>query len=332
LRIAREFPPHTSFGILASEFNRRLADVRSDMSVQIALPTGKAVNPDKQIFWLFWETSKLPIYSRKLLKTYKHVWTPSTWLTEILLKEGLESRVVHLALDPNEWIPTRHTRSTFRFLWVNEWIHRKGGDLMVEAFLDTFKSDDDVELVIKPNYTNRECPTRFPSVEDVISLCPSGPKEKIRVVDEFLSRERLAELYGSCDCYVYPFRTQGASLTLIEAQACGLPAITTKYAGCLDYVVKDCTYFLDPVDYKPVTKVDFFADYGSQDLGLEAVPNSGQLRELLRYCFEHRDEVTSKGLRASEAVRGCFTWEGLRKEAISSLDSHPKKNRMRFWR
>jgi len=332
LRIAREFPAHTSFGILASEFNRRLGDIQYDMSVQVALPTRKAVNPDKEIFWLFWETSKLPIYSSKLLKTYRHIWTPSTWLTDVLHGDGIESRVVHLALDANEWAPSKDPHSTFRFLWVNEWIHRKGGDLLIEAFLKSFKSNDDVELVVKPNYTNQDCPVRFPSVEEVIASCPGGPKEKIRIVDGFLSQERLAELYGSCDCYVYPFRTQGASLTLIEAQACGLPAITTNYAGCLDYVVKDCTYFLDPVGYKPVTKIDFFADYGSQDIGVEAVPNSGQLIELLRHCFEHRDEVASRGLRASEKVRRSFTWENLQNEAFSSLNSLPKKNRMLFWK
>jgi len=302
------------------------------MSVQVALPTGKAVNPDKDIFWLFWETSKLPTYSRKLLKTYEHIWTPSKWLADILLKEGMQSRVVHLALDPNEWIPTRDNHSTFRFLWVNEWIHRKGGDLLVEAFLDSFKSNDNVELVIKPNYTNQGCPIRFRSVEEVIASCPGGPKEKIRIIDEFLPREKLVELYGSCDCYVYPFRTQGASLTLLEAQACGLSAITTRYAGCLDYAVRDCTYFIEPIDYIPVTKIDFFADYGAQDLGVEAVPNPEQLREILRYCFEHHDEVASKGLRASETVRSGFTWEDLRREALSALEVQPIRNRIRFWR
>jgi glycosyltransferase involved in cell wall biosynthesis len=332
LRIAREFPQHTSFGILAADFNKRLADIRPDLSVHIALPTGKAANPDKEIFWLFWETSKLPTYSHKLLKTYRHVWTPSAWLTGILLKEGIESRVVRLVLDPNEWNPSQRTHSTFRFLWVNEWIHRKGGDLLIEAFLQSFKSQDDVELVIKPNYTNQDCPVRFPSVECVISSVSGGPKDKIKIIDEYLPQKSLAELYASCDCYVYPFRTQGASLTLLEAQACGLPAITTAYAGCLDYAVEDCTYFIEPVGFKPVTKIDFFAAYGDQDLGVEAVPNSRQLRELLRYCFEHPAEARAKGLRASETVRKDFSWESMRRDVSSALESEPRRRLTRFWR
>jgi len=250
----------------------------------------------------------------------------------MLLKDGMESRVVHLALDPNEWSPSRDKHSTFRFLWVNEWIHRKGGDLLVEAFLDSFKSSDDVELVIKPNYTNQECSIRFPSVEEIIASSPRGPKEKIRIVNGFLSQEMLAELYGACDCYVYPFRTQGASLTLLEAQACGLPAITTRYAGCLDYAVRDSTYFVDPVDYERVTKIDFFSSYGSQDLGIQAVPDVKQLRELLRYCFDHPNECISRGLRASDVVRRDFTWEALHRDVLSALQSQPKKNHMRFWR
>jgi glycosyltransferase involved in cell wall biosynthesis len=240
--------------------------------------------------------------------------------------------VVHVAVDPDEWLPGRDNHTTFRFLWVNEWIHRKGGDLLVEAFLDSFKSDDDVELVIKPKYTNQECAVRFPSVEQVIASCPNGPKEKIRVVNEFLPQERLAALYRSCNCYVYPFRTQGASLTLLEAQACGLPAIATRYAGCLDYAIGDCTYFVEPTDYQPLTRMDFFSTYLSQGLGVEAVPNLDQLRGNLRYCFEHQGEVASKGLRASEAIRERFTWENLKREVTLALEFSPRKHRMGFWR
>ena len=301
------------------------------MSVEVALPTSKATFPDREIFWLFWETSKLPNYSRRLLKTYKHIWTPSSWLSDILMRGGIQSQVVRLALDPSEWTLSRDDHKTFRFLWVNEWIHRKGGDLLVEAFLDTFYSNDDVELVIKPSYTNQDCPVRFPTVENVIASCKQGPKEKIRIVDEYLTHEKLVELYRSCDCYVYPFRTQGASLTLLEAQACGLPAITTRYAGCLDYSIPECTYFVEPIEFKAVTKIDFFAGYVGQDLGVEAVPNPRQLRALLRYCYAHRDEVESRGLKVSEAVRAGFTWEDLRKEALRALESRPRKS-LRFWR
>lgn len=315
---------------MATEFNKRLSDVRPEISVHVALPTSKAAAPESEVFWLFWETSKLPTYPAKLLKTYKHIWTPSAWLSDILKKDGVRSHIVRLALDPQEWILSQDDHATFRFLWVNEWIHRKGGDLLIEAFLDTFVSADDVELLIKPNYTNQECPVRFPSVEEVVASCPQGPKEKIRIIDKFLTQEKLAELYGSSDCYVYPFRTQGASLTLLEAQACGLPAITTNYAGCLDYSVPESTYFVEPVEFKPVTKIDFFAGYRNQDIGVEAVPDPKQLRALLRYCFEHRGEVSSKGVHASEVVRARFTWGNLRKEALMALEPPPRKS-FRFW-
>lgn len=317
--------------MLASDFNNRLSDLRSDISVQIGLPGTRATNSDKEVFWLFWETNRLPAYPLKLLKTYGRVWTPSRWLTDLLMKDGIDSRVVHVAVDPGEWFPSRNDHTTFRFLWVNEWIHRKGGDLLVKAFLDSFKSDDDVELVIKPKYTNQECSVRFPSVEQVIASCSSGPKEKIRIVNEFLTQEKLASLYRSCNCYVYPFRTQGASLTLLEAQACGLPAITTKYAGCVDYTIEDCTFFIEPADFRPLTRIDFFSTYLSQDLGIEAIPDLDQLKEALRYCFQHPDEVASKGLKASEAVREGFSWDKLKQEVLTALQFSPRTHRLRFW-
>jgi glycosyltransferase involved in cell wall biosynthesis len=325
LKIVQNFPKDTGFGILTKEFNKRLADVRRELSVRISLPTMEAIRGDQEVFWLFWETNKLPANSARLLGTYGYVWTPSKWLSDVLDSDGIQSQVVHLAIDPDKWTAKSQKDLTFRFLWVNEWIHRKGGDMMVEAFLDSFDERDNVELVIRPKYTNQQCPVRFPTAREVIASYPQGPKRKIRIVDKFLSPERLVELYQSCNCYVYPFRTQGASLTLLEAQACGLPSITTKYAGCLDYVVTDCTYFLEPEDFKPVTKMDFFSSYMSEDLGVEAVLSIKEMKELFRYCYEHPDEVASRGLRASEIVRHRYTWENLRKEAASA--TNPSWNR-----
>jgi len=326
LRIVETYSGDTGFGIVTDDFNRRMNDLRPEVAVRIALPTVKPLNPDLEVFWIFWETNKLPRFVPRFLKAYSHVWVPSEWLRRVLIEEGIESQTVHLALDPESWSPRPRQDSVFRFLWVNEWIHRKGGDLLLKAFLDSFDEEDDVELVIKAKYTNQECLVKFPTPQEIMSRYPRGPKEKVKIIDRFLPQQELLELYQSSNCYVYPFRTQGASLTLLEAQACGLPCIVTRYGGCLDYVIHEHAYFLDVVDFKPVTKVDFFCNYRSQDIGVEALPSLEQLKSLLRYCYEHPDEAASRGAEASTAVRRTFTWENLRREAVLAL-SRPRESR-----
>ena len=52
-------------------------------------------------------------------------------------------------------------------------------------------------------------------------------------------------LYAACDCLVHPYRGEGFALPVVEAMACGLPAIVTGAGPALDYA-SEATAFLVP--------------------------------------------------------------------------------------
>ena len=54
----------------------------------------------------------------------------------------------------------------------------------------------------------------------------------VEYIDRSLTEAEMAGLYAACDCLVHPFRGEGFGLPVVEAMACGLPAIVTGAGPC----------------------------------------------------------------------------------------------------
>ena len=54
-----------------------------------------------------------------------------------------------------------------------------------------------------------------------------------------LNESQMGELYRACDCFVLPTRGEAFGLSLLEAMACGVPIITTRYSGHREIVSEE---------------------------------------------------------------------------------------------
>src|SRR5204863_6328659 len=114
----------------------------------------------------------------------------------------------------------------------------KGLDLLVRAFAVVKSRGRAARLVIKDqralygaslDYLLRTVQRAFPSLlsADVLS--------SIVVIGDNLPQEKLRLLFGAADCYVSPYRAEGFNLPVLEAIACGTPAIVTAGGATDDY-------------------------------------------------------------------------------------------------
>jgi len=87
-------------------------------------------------------------------------------------------------------------------------------------------------------------------------------KLKIEEKVTFLGkRSDLENFYISADCFVYPSLYDSASFVIEEALACGLPVISSKFAGYSELVVKaNAGVVIDPTNINEFSKslLDFF--------------------------------------------------------------------------
>lgn len=215
------------------------------------------------------------------------VWTPTEWNKKII--ENLmraygnpnpQVYVVPEAVDTSLFDPSRvsalnpfrsHAPSNgkpkpFQFLSIFKWEHRKGWDVLLDAYWKSFSKDDNVVLRLKtfvPRFgqnipaqnitgliedyaqtklgkTLDELPAIewFSKVEALTSVKSEGlisPKSAEyageKSVDESMTRSEMRELLAAADAFVLPTRGEGWGLPVAEAMAMALPTIVTNHSG-----------------------------------------------------------------------------------------------------
>lgn len=115
-----------------------------------------------------------------------------------------------------------------------------------------------------------------------------------------LSRADLAALFSQADALCLPSRSEGFATTLLEAAACGLPAIVTDVGGT-DELIPDERFGTILADKQPETIAQALASAaeGREGLAAQGRAVAGRVRELC--SWQHTAKLT---LAACEQAQG----------------------------
>ncbi|MFN7183665.1 MAG: glycosyltransferase family 4 protein [Thermomonas haemolytica] len=127
----------------------------------------------------------------------------------------------------------RQKSEPFRLLYVGSWMARKGVDLLAPIMRQL---GDGFEL----HYTGgeeaaRDRPEMPPNMHDIGRLSGSS----------------VAAAMQAADAFLFPSRSEGLPLVVIEAMACGLPVIGVRETAVSEVVEHGVTGFLCPRDDVP---------------------------------------------------------------------------------
>ncbi len=164
-------------------------------------------------------------------------------------------------------------KGTFRFLCVAMPQKRKGLDVLIPAFEETFGGRKDAELIIKFPYKPGK------SKYDYI---PKIKSENIKILTGEYSEKQMAGLYRSADCFVLPSRAEGFGMIYMEALACGLPVIAAGWGGHMSFLNEKNAMFVD-CKLMPAGNMQYDNPGGG---GLWAEPDLGSLIEKLKEAYE----------------------------------------------
>ena len=157
--------------------------------------------------------------------------------------------VIPPGVDTNEFSasPTSSTsRSRRRILYVGRLDALKGVDLLIDAFAIIIERGFDVELQIVGGGTADE----FRRVLGRISQLRLTDRVKLPGA---LPQSDLPAIYSNADCIVAPSFHETFGLAVLEAAACGTPAVAADVDGLKSIVIDNETGYLirdrDPVVY-----------------------------------------------------------------------------------
>ncbi len=261
----------------------------------------------RRIAYVFWETTTMPPDKVSILRAMDEVWTPSSWGRQLLIDNGIDADkvgVVPAGIDVESFkpqtIPDGKPRP-FRFLCVGKWEKRKGTEDLINAFCDSFRAEEPVELVL--HCFNPYLPGF--DLEDSIRRVRRSNAPAI-TASHPTGQARMIRLYNSCDAFVLPTRAEGWGLPITEAMACGLPVIVTEYSAPLDYLERDFAYLI-PVEKLVSAHDPYF--FSSNSFGQWALPDVQSLRKIMRHVFENPAEAREKGRLARAEVCRRWTWD-----------------------
>ncbi len=258
-----------------------------------------------------WEYGELPVeWAQAVRANVDEVLCYTRYVQAMYERAGIDpSRlaVLPLGVDPEVFRPdgpgaTPPTRSSFRFLFLGGTIWRKGADLMINAFLQAFSKDDDVTLIVKDVGAQTSYRGQGLS-EQIKALGARTDIAEIVYVDDTFDDATLTALYRGVDVVVHPYRGEGFGLPVLEAMACGTPAIVTA-GGATDDFVDDETGIRVASERVAVQPgLPLVAPGWGLEIPVE------RLAAVMRAVAGRRDALRAMGAVASARARAAWTWD-----------------------
>ncbi len=250
------------------------------------------------------EVDRLPATWVEQANQMHEVWTPTEWGAEVFRASGVQRpvSVVPLGVDVQRYqpgAPRAHLRERTLFFSMFEWGTRKGWPILVRAYCAAFRASDPVLLLLKVDARELDANP----VRELTAALPADAPPVCLIYNQHLTPDQLLELYQSADCFVLPSHGEGWGMPVLEAMACGTPAIATHWSGPTAFLNASNGYPLPIVAMVPTGSAapNFRGAQWAQ-------PDESALVDLLRQAASQPDERRRKGQHARQSALQ-WTWE-----------------------
>jgi glycosyltransferase involved in cell wall biosynthesis len=261
-----------------------------------------------------WEFGSIPRdWVAPLNDHVDELWVPSETVREMYVSSGVDGErvvVIPNGVDLERFSPQGACfelplpEGATRFLFVGGLIWRKGPDVLLAAWKQAFAGRDDVVLIVKD--VGAAGVYREGDREEMVAYAASGALPRMALLQDELSDEQVAALYRACDVLVHPYRGEGFAMPVLEAMACGLPAIVTQGGPTDEFCPPQAGWRIR------ATRADFPGDRvgGFDTVGRPWVlePDAGHLAELLREVAADPAARAQRGAAARAAAES-YGWE-----------------------
>ena len=247
---------------------------------------------------------------------------PNGYDSTIFNKEPSENRSPHV----------KNGRINYLFVGNAQW--RKGLEILIQAWGNSFKKNDNVNLIIK------DSPAIYGEntiLEEILRLQYKYNTASINYVKDNLTELEMSALYKSSDALVQPYRGEGFGMHIQEAIASGCIPIIPDQGPTEDFVPKDIGYkikttkkFIDSTDpnifmLKPGDSTSLMSSHTTVN-----EPEVSSLCEGLRTVYHQQTRQTMQ--KAVDAVNMENTWAKVANDYAKILRKINENKKVRRFR
>ena len=217
------------------------------------------------------------------------------------------------------------------FLVISQWGPRKNLENTIKWFVEKFKDDDSVGLVLKTNVARDSITDREFTVKRLETFLNTVPDRKCKVylVHGDLTPGQLTALYThpTMKALINIGHGEGYGLPLFEAAYNGLPLITTTWSGQMDFITKPnkkgkSVPRVATVDYdiKPVQKEAVWPGVVQED-SMWAFVREASFKRVLGEVLEKEVHYTKEAETLKNHILENFTEEKMYGEFVDAVYS-----------
>ena len=259
-----------------------------------------------------WEESEFPAEWINEFNCYlQGITVMSSQVKKILIDNGLNLpvKVSGLGLDHMNEVQAstdfKVVAKKYKILHISSCFPRKGIDILLNAYSNSFTNSDDVSLIIKtfdnPHNNVNEL------IEELKRTNAYLPD--IIVIKDELTPEQIKSLYLQSDVLVSPSRGEGFGLPIAEAMLLGVPVITTNWGGQVDFCNQNNSWL---IDYEFVLSESHF----NLDLSYYAEPSIDHLSLLLKEVYNLSSTVIEEKLSNAQKEIKNLKWDTVAEKNI----------------
>ena len=207
------------------------------------------------VTYTVFETDKVPFVWKGLLNSefIAENWVPFNFLATAYGNSGIDKnkiKVMPYGVDTDRFSPNGPElnlgeRKGFRFITAFDWSPRKNPNAILNAFLQEFANDEDVELVVKSYMGNADDNTKEKIRNDIKNLKAINRSNKsIKLITDFIHEDSIASFHRSGDCWINLSRGEGFDLGSIQSMACGVPVVASANTAHNEYMTNADSYLV----------------------------------------------------------------------------------------
>lgn len=217
-----------------------------------------------------------------------------------------------------DWMTFKPVRSKafgkFTFLWIGRDERRKALDRTIQAF-DKARKEVKCNLVVRSNWGNQHRSVNtdqyiksknIPILQDRMSNCEHG---------------YLAKIYSSCHAYICSSEAGSCEMGILEAQACGIPALITDWTFMNENIIDGKTGFKIPIDGYDIQKKKLGMEGTGRIWGTISVD---KLAEKMVWLAKHPKRSWKMGINGMEFVRKNYNWKDVAEKLYDEITSDYK--------
>lgn len=293
------YGPHLGYGAANQKLREGIAKLgvnitkRSKIVVHLCRPdVFRPVKKRKNVLFTMYEGYPVPENFAKAFRRADLLITPSSFCKEMLdpLCQGNKFHVVPLGFDEKKYHYSRREwkpGEPFIWLWLGAPNARKGWDVLLKSWSNFFAEIPWLHLFMKTTASSGNGSVRTLG--------------NITFDSRRYTEEGLANLYSQCNAFVLPTAGEGWGLTLLEALVSGLPIVTTRYGGQMDFLDDRSAFFADHTMQEVITTE------GSKFNA--AIADHGDVAKKMLQVLEEYPRAVNMAELGNNNARESFTWE-----------------------